>query len=96
MRQSILALVNLLAYTTITSLARSAFNMSDPYDLAQVGKITQIQGEMGKVDLGEGTIVNANIALTDAKVGDYVLVHAGYVLKVLDIEEAKRMLARWR
>lgn len=70
--------------------------MSDAYDLAQVGKITQIQGEMGKVDLGGGTIVNANIALTDAKVGDYVLVHAGYVLKVLDIEEAKRMLARWR
>ena len=70
--------------------------MSDPYDLAQVGRITQIQGELGKVDLGGGTIVNANIALTDAKVGDYVLVHAGYVLKVLDIEEAKRMLARWR
>jgi len=70
--------------------------MNDPYDLAQVGRITQIQGELGKVDLGGGTIVSANIALTDAKVGDYVLVHAGYVLKVLDIEEAKRMLARWR
>jgi len=70
--------------------------MSDPYDLAQVGRITEIHGELGKVDLGGGTIVNANIALTDAKVGDYVLVHAGYVLKVLDIEEAKRMLARWR
>ena len=70
--------------------------MSDPYDLAQVGRITQIQGELGKVDLGGGTIVSANIALTDAKVGDYVLVHAGYVLKVLDIEEAKRMLAQWR
>ncbi len=70
--------------------------MSDPYDLAQVGKITQIQGEMGRVDLGGGTVVTANIALIDAKVGDYVLVHAGYVLKVLDIEEAERMLARWR
>ena len=70
--------------------------MTDSYDLAQVGEITQIQGEIGKVDLGGGTIVNANIALTEAKVGDYVLVHAGYVLKVLDIEEAKRMLARWR
>lgn len=86
----------LLAYTTITSIARSAFSMSDPYDLAHVGKITQIQGETGKVDLGGGTIVSVNIALTDAKVGDYVLVHAGYVLKVLDIEEAERMLARWR
>jgi hydrogenase expression/formation protein HypC len=70
--------------------------MKDPYDLAQVGKITQIQGETGRVDLGGGTIVNANIALTDAKVGNYVLVHAGYVLKVLDIEEANRMLSRWR
>jgi hydrogenase expression/formation protein HypC len=70
--------------------------MSDPYDLAQVGRITQIQGELGKVDLGGGTIVTANIALADAKVGDYVLIHAGYVIQVLDIEEAKRMLARWR
>ena len=70
--------------------------MNDPYDLAQVGRVTQIQGEVGKVDLGGGTIVNANIALTDARVGDYVLVHAGYVLKVLDVEEAKRLLALWR
>ena len=70
--------------------------MSDPYDLAQVGRISQIQGEIAKIDLGDGTIVTANIALTDAKVGDYVLVHAGYVLKVLDIEEAKRTLAQWR
>jgi len=70
--------------------------MSDPYDLAQVGKVIQIQNEMGKVDLGGGTIVNANVALANVKVGDYVLVHAGYVLKVLDIEEARRMLSQWR
>ena len=70
--------------------------MSDPYDLAQVGRIIQIQGEIAKVDLGGGTVVTANIALTDARVGDYVLVHAGYVMKVVDIEEAKRTLAHWR
>lgn len=51
---------------------------------------------MAKIDLGGGTLVNANIALSEAKVGDYVLVHAGYVLKVLDLEETKRMLARLR
>ena len=56
----------------------------------------QVQGEMGKVDLGGGTMINVNIALTDAKVGDYVLVHAGYVLKILDVQEAERMLAQWR
>lgn len=70
--------------------------MNDPFDLAQVGKIIEIQGELGKVDLGGGTIVEANIALTDAKVGDFVLVHAGYVLKVLNIEEAQRMISQWR
>ena len=70
--------------------------MSDRFDLAQVGKITEIQGEFGRVDLGGGTIIKANVVLADAKVGDYVLVHAGYVLKVLDVEEAERMLSRWR
>ncbi len=70
--------------------------MHDQYDSAQAGKVTQIPGEMARVDLGGGTMVNANIALTDVKLGDYVLVHAGYVLKVLEVEEAKRMLAQWR
>jgi len=70
--------------------------MFDPYDLAQVGKVTSIEGEIGKVDLGGGTFVNANLGLTEAKIGDYVLVHAGYVLRVLDIQEAERMLTRWR
>lgn len=70
--------------------------MGDRYDLAQVGKILEIQGETAKVDLGGGTTVTASVAMTEAKVGDFVLVHAGYVLKVLDMQEAKRMLARWR
>ena len=28
----------------------------------------------------------------DAKIGDYVVVHAGYALEILDEEEAKRTL----
>lgn len=69
--------------------------MSDRYDLAQVGRILEIQGELARVDLGGGTIVNANVAMVEAKTGDYVLVHAGYVLKVLDLQEADRMLSKW-
>jgi hydrogenase expression/formation protein HypC len=70
--------------------------MNDPFDLGQVGKILQIQGTLAKVDLGGGTTIQANISLAEAKVGDFVLVHAGYVLKVLDIEQAERMLSQWR
>jgi len=70
--------------------------MHDPYDLAHVGKVIQVLGEMAKVDMGGGTIVDANIGLATAKEGDFVLVHAGYVLRVLDVEEAKHMLDPWR
>jgi len=70
--------------------------MSDQYDLAQVGQVTSIEGSVAKVDLGGGTTVDARLGLADVKVGDYVLVHAGYVLRVLDIEQARRTLDRWR
>jgi len=69
--------------------------MSDQYDLAQLGRIIEIHGGVARVDLGGGIIVNANIALSEPKIDDYVLVHAGYVLKVVDMKEAKRMLALW-
>jgi hydrogenase expression/formation protein HypC len=70
--------------------------MHDPYDLAHVGRVVHVLGEMAKIDIGGGTTVDANIGLAPAKEGDFVLVHAGYVLRVLDVEEAKRMLDQWR
>jgi len=74
----------------------SPFNLHDPYDLAQPGKVISVQGDTATVDLGGGTLVKAQIALADVKNGDYVLVHAGYILRVIDIREAERMLDRWR
>lgn len=71
-------------------------SMHDQYDLAQPGKVVEIQGETATVDLGGGTLVNANIALVEVKTGDYVLVHAGCVLRVIDLGEAERMLDQWR
>jgi hydrogenase expression/formation protein HypC len=34
----------------------------------------------------------ANISLVDVKVGEYVIVHAGYAIQVLDREEAEKTL----
>ena len=64
--------------------------------LAIPGKVISVEQDKANVDFGEGVLREVNVTLVNAHVGDYVLVHAGYVLKVLDIEEAKRMLARWR
>jgi hydrogenase expression/formation protein HypC len=54
-----------------------------------------IQGEKAKVDFGEGVLRDVNVTLVDAKVGEYVLVHAGYAIQKMDEAEAKETLALW-
>ncbi|MGB4361264.1 MAG: HypC/HybG/HupF family hydrogenase formation chaperone [Rhodoferax sp.] len=50
-------------------------------------------GDMGLVDLG-GLRKKISLALLDdVRVGDYVILHAGYALSILDPEEAERTLA---
>jgi hydrogenase expression/formation protein HypC len=50
-------------------------------------------GDMGLVDLG-GVKKEISLALLDdVQVGDYVILHAGYALSILDPEEAERTLA---
>ncbi|MCF8161257.1 MAG: HypC/HybG/HupF family hydrogenase formation chaperone [Polaromonas sp.] len=50
-------------------------------------------GDMGWVDLG-GVKKEISLALLDdVRVGDYVILHAGYALSILDPEEAQRTLA---
>ncbi|MBS7640230.1 MAG: HypC/HybG/HupF family hydrogenase formation chaperone [Candidatus Bathyarchaeia archaeon] len=63
--------------------------------LAVPAKVIEINGDLAKVDFGGGVIREANISLVDAKVGDYVLIHAGYAIQVLDEEEAKETLRLW-
>ena len=49
-------------------------------------------GDWGLVDLG-GVKKEISLALLDdVKVGDYVILHAGYALSRLDPEEAQRTL----
>ncbi|MDO4542508.1 MAG: HypC/HybG/HupF family hydrogenase formation chaperone [Bacillota bacterium] len=59
--------------------------------IAMPGKIIEITGNKATVDFS-GTEVKANVMMVDAKVGDYVLVHAGCAIEVLSQSRAEEML----
>lgn len=56
------------------------------------GKVVEKNGDLGVVDFGNGVRREVILAMVDASVGDYVLVHAGYAIKVLDEESAREIL----
>ena len=66
--------------------------------LAIPGKIVKIEKnkDHGIIDYGDGTKRKANITLVDAKIGDYVLVHAGFAIEVLNEQDAKQTLDLFR
>ena len=57
--------------------------------------VLEINGDIGKVDFG-GTLRQANLSLVDAKVGDYVIVHAGFAIQILDEKDALETLELFR
>jgi hydrogenase expression/formation protein HypC len=65
--------------------------------LAVPGKVISIEENslgvcMGKVSFG-GIVKDACLAFTpEARLGDYVIVHAGFAISCLDEEEARQML----
>ncbi len=60
--------------------------------VAVPGKIIEISGDFAKVNI-MGNITQANIRLVDAKLGDYVLIHAGCVLEVMKKDVAEEILS---
>lgn len=66
--------------------------------LAIPGKIVEInkKDQSATVDYGSGTKRKANVSLVEVKIGDYVLVHAGFAIQVLDEKEAQETLALFR
>lgn len=66
--------------------------------LAIPGKIVDIEKnkEHATVDYGEGTRRKVNVTLVRVKKGDYVLVHAGFAIEVLNEKEAKETIALFR
>jgi hydrogenase expression/formation protein HypC len=63
--------------------------------LAVPAEIKSIEGPIATVDYG-GVSRKANITLVEAKVGDFVIVHAGYAIQVMDREEAEKTLDLFR
>ena len=63
--------------------------------LAIPARVVRIRGETAEVDFGEGVLREVNVALVEAKVEEYVLVHAGYAIQVVDRKEAAETLRLW-
>ena len=59
--------------------------------MAILGKVIPIEGDRAKVDFG-GVRRETNISLVDASTGEYVLVQVGFVIEILDQEEAEKIL----
>ena len=53
-----------------------------------------LDGNKANVDFG-GVLREVNVSLVEAKVGEYVLVHAGYAIQVLEEKEALETLSLW-
>ncbi|MEJ2307294.1 MAG: HypC/HybG/HupF family hydrogenase formation chaperone [candidate division WOR-3 bacterium] len=58
-------------------------------------KLIKIEGNKGVVELsGIQKEVSLNL-LTNVKVGDYLIIHAGFALEKLNEKEAKETLSIW-
>ena len=56
----------------------------------------RVDGDKAQVDFGEGVLREVNVTLVNAKVGDYVLVHAGYAIQLMDEKDALETLSLWK
>ena len=63
--------------------------------LAIPAKVLTKEGDIANVDFGHGTKRDVNISLVDVSIGEYVIVHAGFAIEVLDVEEAEKTLELW-
>jgi len=63
--------------------------------LAIPARVMRVNGDKAQVDFGEGVLREVNVTLVEAKVGDYVLVHAGYAIQTVDEKDALETIGLW-
>jgi len=60
--------------------------------LAIPSRITKIENDMGTIDVDGVTRTASLLLVEDAKVGDYVIVHAGFAIHKIDEKTANETL----
>ena len=63
--------------------------------VAYPGRVVSISGTHGMVDFS-GTEVPVNLAMVPVKIGDYVLVHAGMAIQIVEKEEVKGWISLFK
>ena len=59
--------------------------------IAIPGRVTEISGDRATVDYS-GNQVKVNIGLVEPQVGQYVLVHAGCAIEVMEKDKAQELI----
>ncbi|MBQ6401267.1 MAG: HypC/HybG/HupF family hydrogenase formation chaperone [Firmicutes bacterium] len=59
--------------------------------IAIPGRVTEINGDRASVDFN-GNMVTVNTGLVEPKVGQYVLVHAGCAIEVMEKDKAQEII----
>ncbi len=63
--------------------------------LAIPAKVIKIDGKKAEVDFGGNTREVSIVLTPQVKVGDYVLLHAGFAIQVIDEKEAQEIYDAW-
>ncbi len=58
--------------------------------IATPGKLISMENGRGKVDI-RGNIIPVELGIVDARIGDYILVHAGCAISVISQSEAEEL-----
>ena len=60
--------------------------------IAIPGRVVELNEDRAKVDFSVGNLVDVNTGLIEPEVGQYVLVHAGCAIEVMEHDKAQELI----
>lgn len=64
--------------------------------LAVPAKVESVEGDTAVIEFGGGKSRISIAMLPDCRIGDYVIVHAGYAISKMDEKEALEEIELWK